>query len=75
MAESGREKFVRLANARVNRAIKDIQLIGNLSNRSNYQYTDRDIDRVFRALNDELKNCRGKFAADASSKADKFSLE
>jgi hypothetical protein len=64
-----------LANARVNRAMKDIQLIGNLSNRSNYQYTERDVDLIFRALNDEIKNCRSKFAADGGAKADKFTLE
>ena len=75
LAESGRERFVRLANARVNRAIKDIQLIGNLSNRSNYQYSERAVDLIFMTLADELKSCRGKFAADAGSKTDKFSLE
>lgn len=75
MSESGRDRFVRLANARVNRALKDIQLIGNLSNRSNYQYTERDVELIFRALNDELKSCRAKFAADAGAKSDKFSLE
>ena len=75
MSESSRDRFVRLVNARVNRALKDIQLIGNLSNRSNYQYTDRDVDLIFRALNDELKSCRGKFTTDAGGKLDKFSLE
>lgn len=75
MGESSRERFVRLANARVNRAIKDLQLIGNLSNRSNYQYSERDVERIFRALGDELKLCRSKFSADAGDKTDKFSLE
>lgn len=75
MSESGRERFVRLANARVNRALKDIQLIGNLSNRSNYQYNDHDVDLIFRALNDELKSCRTKFAADTGTNSNKFSLE
>jgi len=35
-----RENFVRLAEGRVNRALKDIRLIGNLSNRSAYSYSD-----------------------------------
>lgn len=75
MSESGREKFVRLANARVNRAIKDIQLVGNLSNRSNYQYTERDVELIFKTLNDELKACRSKFSAGAAGGAPSFSLE
>jgi len=75
VSESSRDRFVRLVNARVNRALKDIQLIGNLSNRSNYQYTDRDVELIFRALNDELKSCRSKFTTDAGAKSDKFSLE
>jgi hypothetical protein len=64
-----------LANARVNRALKDIQLIGNLSNRSNYQYTDSDIERIFKALGDELKASRGKFAAGAGGSGPTFSLD
>ena len=75
MAESARERFVRLANARVNRALKDIQLIGNLSNKSNYQYVERDVELIFRALSDELKSCRSKFTADAGANSQKFTLE
>ena len=44
-----RKKFVELAESRVNRAIKDIRLIGNLSNRSAYEYSEEDIRRIFRA--------------------------
>ena len=36
-----REKFVDLAKGRVNGAIKELRLIGNLSNRGNYVYTIR----------------------------------
>ena len=38
-----RAKFVELAENRVNRAIKDLRLIGNLSNRSAYEFADEDI--------------------------------
>ena len=59
--ESDREKFVKLAESRVNKAIKDIQLIGNLSNRSNYDYTDSDVDMIFKALSQEIATCRKRF--------------
>ncbi len=66
--ESDREKFVRLANKRVPNAIKAIQLVANLSNRSNYDYTDEDASKIVRALQDELNSCRRRFELAAKSK-------
>ncbi len=56
-----RGKFVELAKKRVSKALKDIQLIGNLSNRSNYDYTEEDVAKIMKALADELSACRKKF--------------
>lgn len=61
MREEDRKKFVDLANSRVNKAIKAIQLIGNLSNRSNYDYTDNDVSKIFRALSEEIAACKRRF--------------
>jgi len=74
--EDDREKFVKLAQARVNKAIKAIDLIGNLSNRSNYSYTDEDVSRIFKALNDEIGACKKRFEI-SKKKSDekKFSLD
>ncbi len=74
--EEDRAKFVKLASARVNKALKDIQLIGNLANRSNYDYTDEDVAKIFKALNEEMSACKKRF--ELSSKkggATKFTLE
>ncbi len=59
--EADREKFVKLAEARVAKALKAIQLIGNLSNRSNYDFTDEDVSKIFKAINDEITSCRRRF--------------
>lgn len=70
-----RDRFIRLAEARTNRAIKDLRLIGNLSNRSNYSYTEEDVQKIFRALMEELRRAQRRF--DRSGGADdesKFSL-
>jgi hypothetical protein len=56
-----RDKFVRLATKRVSNALKALQLIGNLSNRSNYSYTESDVQKIFRALQDELNTSKKKF--------------
>lgn len=59
--ENDRGKFKKLAEARVGKALKAIQLIGNLSNRSNYDFTDDDVTKIFKALNDEISSCRRRF--------------
>lgn len=56
-----RDKFVELAEARVNRALKDLQLIGNLSNRSAYEFTDSDIRKIFSALQKGLDTAKARF--------------
>jgi len=63
-----RVKFVSLAERRVNRAIKDIRLIGNLSNRANYRYTDEDVAKIVRVLKAELDELRLRFDARSNGK-------
>lgn len=57
------EKFVELANKRVNRALKDIQLIGNLANRQNYDFTDDQAKQIIRALQQEVDLVRQRFGS------------
>lgn len=63
-----REKFVLLAEKRVNRAMKDIRLIANLSNKNNYAYSEKDINKIVMTLEQEIKMLKMKFSAgDAKS--------
>lgn len=59
--ETQHDRFRRLAESRVNRALNDIRLIGNLSNKNNYDYTSEEVDKIFRALDSELKQVRARF--------------
>ena len=58
-------KFVDLAQKRVSKALKDIQLIGNLSNRSNYDYAEEDVAKIIKALSDEALGMSEKVRARA----------
>jgi hypothetical protein len=69
-ASAARERFVHLAQARTRKTIKDLRLIGNLSNRSNYSYDERDIAKIFKAIEDEVRANRLKFESARSSKKD-----
>jgi transcription elongation GreA/GreB family factor len=64
--EKDRNKFVELAEKRVTRAIKDIRLIGNLSNKSNYDYTEDDVRKIIIALDSEVKKLRQRFESHGS---------
>jgi hypothetical protein len=70
-----RQKFVELAEARVTRAIRDIRLIGNLSNRSAYAYTEEDVRKIFRALQKEFEAARGKFGGESDGTRQGFKLD
>lgn len=66
-------KFVQLAEQRTNVVIKSMQLIGNLSNKRNYEYSDEQAAKIIAALESELKELKLKFKA-ASKTNDRFKL-
>lgn len=69
-----REKFVELAEARVNKALKDIQLIGNLSNRSAYEFNEGDIRKIFSTLQKGLDSAKGRFSKENEGSGGEFRL-
>ena len=72
--ESKRERFVRLAEARTNKIIDMIQLLGNCSNSSVYEYTQQDVDQIFSAIETEVREAQKKFAKSEPAKSSKFTL-
>ena len=46
MKQDKRETFKRLAESRTNKILTTINLLGNLSMRSNYSYNKKDIDKM-----------------------------
>ena len=71
--ETKRDKFVRLAEARTNKIIDMLRLLGNCANKSNYDYSDADVQKIFMAIDKELKSTKMKFAV-GDTEEDKFKL-
>lgn len=67
--------FERLAQRRVTEAIKKIRLIGNLSNRNNYDYEEQHVEQIIEALDGELKILRNRFKDYHQQKAYEFSFK
>ena len=59
--ETKRECFVRIAEARTNKIIDMLRLLGNCSNVATYEYTREDVKKRFAAIEDELKSTKAKF--------------
>ena len=73
--ETKRERFVRLAEARTNKIIDMLQLLGNCSNSSAYEYTQQDVDKIFSAIEAEVKEAKKKFSKSETRKSTRFTLE
>lgn len=73
--ETKREKFVRLAEARTNKIIDMLQLLGNCSNTNTYDFTQQDVDKIFNAIEYEVKEAKKKFSKIESKKSTRFTLD
>jgi hypothetical protein len=73
-SENRREKFVRLAESRMAKALRSIRVIGNLSNSANYEYTEADVRKIVKALEDEIQTMREKFSRVRSRSGSGFKL-
>lgn len=56
-----RKNFKRLAEARTEKVLAMLDLIGNLSNKSFYEYTDEEVDKIFKAITESVENNKNKF--------------
>ena len=72
--ESKRERFIRMAERRVNNLLGSIALIGNLSSRNNYEYTKDDVSQIFKEIRDEVTKAEKRFLENTRGK-EKFKLK
>ena len=72
--ETKRERIVRIAEARTNKILEMMRLLGNCSSKSNYDYSEEDIRKIFTALEKEMKNTKNKFLG-IEAKEEKFTLD
>lgn len=71
--ETKHDKFVRLAEARTNKIIDTLQLLGNCSNTAVYEYSQSEVDQIFAAIETEIKEAKRKFKKAEPEK--KFTLK
>jgi len=62
MTETRQERFKRLAVYRTNAVLEKIRILGNLSNKTNYDYSEENVKKIFSAIDFQLKTIRAKFS-------------
>tara|TARA_Y100000589_G_scaffold284013_1_gene282587 strand:- start:154 stop:396 length:243 start_codon:yes stop_codon:yes gene_type:complete len=62
------DHFIDLANKRVPKALKSLDLVGNLANRSNYSYSEEQAKLIKKALKDKVNEICKKFDNDQTNK-------
>ena len=62
--ETRNERFRRIATKRTNEILEKIRILGNCSNRSSYEYTDEEVNKIFSEIEKQLKSIKAKFLAE-----------
>jgi len=61
--ETSRDRFIRLASQRTQTVLDKCRILGNCANPYLYEYTEEDIRRIFKTLDEALKTTKSKFSA------------
>jgi len=59
--ENKKERFKRLATYRTNMVLKTLKILGNCSNRSAYDYTEEEINKIFSEIEKRARETKVKF--------------
>ncbi len=72
MLEDRGTRFKRVAERRTETVLRAIRILGNCSNKSAYQYSDDEVTKIFRAVEEHLRITKTRFQR---SRPTKFSLK
>jgi hypothetical protein len=70
--DNRRQNFKRLATTRTNEVLRRLKILGNCSNRSHYDYTEEEVNKIFSEIERKVKESKAKFSF--SSRDNDFTL-
>jgi hypothetical protein len=70
--ETKAQRFERIAERRVNETLRGLRLLGNLSDRRNYTYTDDQVAMILNAIDHELRVLKSRFKAELVTEYEMF---
>ena len=74
-SETKNERFKRVASVRTNEVLRRLRILGNCSNRFLYDYSEEEVKKIFRAIEDKVKEIKVKFnSTQGENKKKEFTL-
>jgi hypothetical protein len=76
MATNGKaDKFRSIAERRVSNILKQVRLVGNLSNHASYDYTPEQINKIFKTIRAEVDATEDRFTRTSRPHVAEFTLD
>ena len=72
--ETKAEKFIRIGEYRMNKAVDAIGRLENLANRGSYEYTQEQVDAMFQALEGRVAEIKARFTPKKTAESKTFSF-
>lgn len=76
MAKSGssvkRDRFKSVASRRVQKVLDDLESLSKCANKSTYEYTEEEVRKMMRAVNDKVGQLKAAFSAGSRSGKETF---
>ena len=65
----------RVAGRRVEQILQKLELLGKCSNKNNYQYSKKDVDKMFKAIQERVEETEKVFTDSLNKTKPTFSFE
>ena len=70
--EAKKARFYRVGERRINKILKYLKLVGNMSNKNLYLYTDQEVKKMFNVLKTMISKTEDKFQTGSQQKEYSF---
>ena len=69
-----RKRFTDLAPIRVNNVLKHLRLVGNMTNKNNYDYYNEEFEKILKDIGDEFTLIKNKLKTQENKRNKKWKL-
>jgi hypothetical protein len=69
-----RERFIRVAEKRTSAVLERLRILSNCANTQLYSYNEGEVKKIFRVIEEEMREAKSRFRLQTKSKKAAFKL-